>query len=82
MAQVVAGRDRGSLRKMSAACAISRSAAGSSSTVRSPSLLRSIPVTGSVYGSAGAYGRRYRETVLRYSSAAVISPSTYADTSR
>jgi hypothetical protein len=48
----------------------------------SPSLLRSTPVTGSTYGSSGIYGCRYRETVLRYSSAALISPSTYADTSR
>jgi hypothetical protein len=46
------------------------------------SLLRGTPVTGSAYGSSGIYGRRYLETVLRYSSAALISPSTYADTSR
>jgi len=42
----------------------------------SPSLLRRTPVTGSAYGSSGTYGRRYRATVLRYSSAALISPST------
>jgi hypothetical protein len=47
-----------------------------------PEPMRSTPVTGSAYGSSGIYGRRYRETVLRYSSAALISPSTYAETSR
>jgi hypothetical protein len=44
--------------------------------VEGQTLLRRTPVTGSVYGSSGTYGCRYRATVLRYSSAALTSPST------
>jgi hypothetical protein len=79
---VVTGGTGDSLRKTSAAWVISRSAVSSPPGARSPGLSRGTPVTGPAYGSSGTYGRRYRETVLRYGSAALTSPSTYAGTSR
>jgi hypothetical protein len=74
--QVVASMNMRLPEQMSAAWVISRSAASSSAAVPSLSLLSRTPVTGSAYGSSATYGCRYRATVLRYSSAALISPST------
>jgi hypothetical protein len=75
MRQVVARMNRRLPEQDERRVGISRSAASSSAAVPSPSLLNRTPVTGSVYGSSATYGCRYRATVLRYSSAALISPS-------
>jgi hypothetical protein len=74
--QVVGGPYRRFSQPDQGRVGISRSAASSSAAVPSPSLLWMTPVTGSVYGSAGTYCRRYLATVRLYSSAALISPST------
>jgi hypothetical protein len=65
-----------SCNQIRAAWVISRSADSSPAMVASPSLLNRTPVSGSLYGSPGTYSCRYRATVMRYRSAALIFPST------